>query len=149
MSEEGRDSKCLDRATTRRRQGRVTEEKHAPPGDEKGRESERGKDGRQRKSTHDLETRSRGRVREARMGDRGKAHTLWRREGEGEGGRVSEARMGTEEKHALPGDKKGARVSKGKDGQLKQSTHKLEIRRGGSVSEARMGDRKSTHFLET
>ncbi|KAJ7803006.1 hypothetical protein B0H14DRAFT_2613746 [Mycena olivaceomarginata] len=48
--------------------------------DEKARESERGKDGQQRKTMHFLETRRQG--------------------------KVSEARTGTEEKHALPRDKK-------------------------------------------
>jgi hypothetical protein len=46
------------------------------PRDKKGREGERGKDGRQRKSMHCLEMRRGGQVSEARMGDRGKAHTL-------------------------------------------------------------------------
>jgi hypothetical protein len=53
----------------------VTEEKHALPRDEKARESEQGKDGQQRKSTHSLETRRQGKVSKARMGDRGKALT--------------------------------------------------------------------------
>jgi hypothetical protein len=55
----------------------VTEEKHTLSRDEKGRKSERGKDRRQRKSTHFLETKWGGEVSEARMGDRGKARTSY------------------------------------------------------------------------
>jgi hypothetical protein len=61
----------------------VTEEKHALSRDKKRRESEQGKDWRQRKSTHCLEIRKGGKVSEARTSSRGKARTSWRQEGEG------------------------------------------------------------------
>jgi hypothetical protein len=47
----------------------------------------------------------------------------------------------TEEKHALPRDKKGRESDQGKERQQRKSTHCLETRRGGKVSKARMGNR--------
>jgi hypothetical protein len=57
-------------------QRQATKEKHTLSGDEEVRDSERGKDGRQRKSTHFLETRKGGKVSKARMGNRGKARAI-------------------------------------------------------------------------
>jgi hypothetical protein len=56
-------------------QGPATGEKNAQAGDEKGRESEQGKDWQQREGTHFLEMRRGERVREARTSETGKAHT--------------------------------------------------------------------------
>jgi hypothetical protein len=58
------------------RQELAAEEKHIQARDEKGRESEWGKDRQQRKSTHFLEARKGGQVSGVRTGDGGKAHTL-------------------------------------------------------------------------
>jgi hypothetical protein len=57
------------------RQGPATEAKGALSRDEKQRESEWGKDRQQRKYTHFLETRRRGKLSEARTGDRGNTRT--------------------------------------------------------------------------
>lgn len=55
--------------------------KYTLPRDEKARASEQGKARLERKSTHFLETRKRGKVSEARISDRGKAHADYRQEG--------------------------------------------------------------------
>jgi hypothetical protein len=53
----------------------------------------------------------------------------------------------TEEKHALSRDKKGRESEWGKDWGQRRSTHSLETRRGGKVSEARKGDSIKAHTL--
>jgi hypothetical protein len=56
-------------------------EKDARTRDEKVRKSEQDKHGQWGKSTHSLEMRRQEKVSKTNMGDGGKAHTRWRREG--------------------------------------------------------------------
>jgi hypothetical protein len=53
----------------------MTDEKHALSRDEKGRESEQGKDWQQRRSMHSLGMGRGGKVSKARRSKRGEAHT--------------------------------------------------------------------------
>ncbi|KAJ7886478.1 hypothetical protein B0H14DRAFT_3730749 [Mycena olivaceomarginata] len=116
-----------------------TEEKHTLSGDEKARESEQDKERQQRKSTHSLEARRRGKVSITRKGDTKSMHFLETRR---------------QRKHALPRDEKARKSEQDKHGRWGKSTHSLETRRRKKDEKARKSEQdkngrwgKSMHSL--